>query len=284
MTTQEITILSDLPVLGVGMGYRDFYKEDTFRVTDHIDFLEITADHFLGDSREQKQQLDRLLSEFTLIPHGLNLSLGSAEGLNKPYLRQLRDLVRKVTPPWWSEHISFTQAVGVEIGHLSPTPFNESGLNVLIENIRTAQDEIETPLILENITYSLELPWNEMPEEDFIGELLERTGCGLLLDVTNLYINSKTHEYDPVEWLKKLPPDKVIQLHYVGYELIEKRLVDSHSQATNDSIWSLLETVMEMFPVKGAILERDKNFPPMEEITGELDRLRAIGREKNRWN
>ena len=284
MKIQEMAALSDLPVLGAGMGYRDFYREDTFIAANHIDFLEITADHFLGASRAQQQQLDRLLSNFTLIPHGLNLSLGSAEGMNKPYFRQLQKLVRKVNPPWWSEHISFTQADGVEIGHLSPVPLNQSALDVLVENIRIAQNEIETPLILENITCSMQLPWNEIPEEEFLAELLGRTGCGLLLDVTNLYINSKNHEYDPIEWLKKLPSDKVIQLHFVGCDLINGELVDNHSQATNDGIWSLLETVLEMFPVKGAILERDKNLPSIENITEELDRLREIGRSKNRWN
>ena len=139
-------------------------------------------------------------------------------------------------------------------------------------------------MILENITYSMQLPWNEIPEEEFLAELLGRTGCGLLLDVTNLYINSKNHEYDPIEWLKKLPSDKVIQLHFVGCDLINGELADNHSQATNDGIWSLLETVLKMFPVKGAILERDKNLPSIEKITEELDRLREIGRSKNRWN
>ena len=120
------------------MGYRNYYRNQTLPAAEHIDFLEITADHFLGDSREQSKQLDRLQDTFTLIPHGLNLSLGTAEGLNRPYLRQLRNLVRRVDPPWWSEHISFNQAAGIEIGHLSPVPFNKSALNALIQNISIA--------------------------------------------------------------------------------------------------------------------------------------------------
>ncbi len=284
MSTVPKSIHSNLPVLGVGMGYRNFYRNHTLPSAEHIDFLEITADHFLGDSREQSQQLDRLQETFTLIPHGLNLSLGSAEGLNRPYLRQLRNLVGRVAPPWWSEHISFTQAAGVEIGHLSPTPFNKAALEKLTENISIAQEEIEVPLILENITYPLRLPWNTIPEEEFLLQLLEKTGCGLLLDVTNLYINSTTHNYDPIALLKNLPSDKVVQLHFVGYQLIEGELVDNHSQPTNDGIWNLLETVLEMFPVKGAILERDGNFPAMNDIIDELARLRKIGRAKSRWN
>jgi hypothetical protein len=284
MNTVPKSIPSNLPVLGVGMGYRNYYRNQTLTAAEHIDFLEITADHFLGDSREQSKQLDRLQDTFTLIPHGLNLSLGSAEGLNRPYLRQLCNLVRRVEPPWWSEHISFTQAAGVEIGHLSPVPFNKSGLNALIQNISIAQEEIELPLILENITYPLRLPWNTIPEEEFLSLLLEKTGCGLLLDVTNLYINSTAHNYDPITLLKTLPPDQVVQLHFVGCQSIEGELVDNHSQPTNEGIWSLLETVLEMFPVKGAILERDGNFPDMSDIIDELARLRRIGQAKSRWS
>ena len=266
------------------MGYRNVYREQTLAESDGIDFLEITADHFLGDSRDMSRQLDRLQEKFTLIPHGLCLSLASAEGLSRPYLRQLRGLVRRVNPPWWSEHISFTQAAGVEIGHLSPTPFNEAALEVLVNNIRIAQEEIEAPLILENITYSMALPWNDIPEDEFLAELLDRTGCGLLLDVTNLYINSRAHGYDAHQLLDTLPADRVIQLHFVGCEEINGELVDNHSQDTNESIWELLESVLDRFPVKGAILERDKNFPEMKSILGELARLREMGRAKQRWN
>ena len=275
---------SALPVLGVGMGYRDVYREQTLAESNDIDFLEITADHFLGDSLDMARQLDRLHEKFTLIPHGLCLSLASAEGLNRPYLRQLRGLVRRVNPPWWSEHISFTQAAGVEIGHLSPTPFNQAALEVLVDNIQMAQEEIEAPLILENITYTMALPWNDMSEHEFLAELLERTGCGLLLDVTNLFINSRAHGYDAKKLLEALPAERVVQLHFVGCEEINGELVDNHSQDTNEGIWELLETVLEMFPVKGAILERDKNFPEMKSILAELARLREIGRAKNRWN
>ena len=124
---------------------------------------------------------------------GWNLSLGSAEGLNREYLSELTELVQRVNPPWWSEHIAFTKAEGVEIGHLSPLPFNRSSIDAFCDNVCEAQDRIETPLILENITYTVDLPWHEMEENKFLGELLDRTGCGLLLDVTNLFINSQNH-------------------------------------------------------------------------------------------
>ena len=142
--------------------------------TQAVDFLEITADHFMESSRERDRLFDELRETFTLIPHGLNLSLGSAEGFNAQYLSLLAEVVTRVDPPWWSEHISFTQAGGVEIGHLSPVPFNREGMNSLCQNITRAREIIQQPLILENITYTMQLPWSDIEEGEFLAELSDR--------------------------------------------------------------------------------------------------------------
>jgi len=275
--------LESLPVLGVGMGYRDPLRKEILQYTDGIDFLEITADNFLQSPNTRWVFLDALRSRYTLIPHGLNLSLGSAEGLNREYLSELTELVQRVNPPWWSEHIAFTKAEGVEIGHLSPLPFNRESIDAFCDNVCEAQDRIETPLILENITYTVDLPWHEMEENKFLGELLDRTGCGLLLDVTNLFINSQNHGYDPVEFLKTIPAERIIQLHFVGGMMKDGKWIDNHSQNTQDDIFQLIDSVLQYAPVKGVILERDANFPPFTTITDELERARDLGRKHERW-
>tara|TARA_Y100001934_G_scaffold217956_1_gene258877 strand:+ start:419 stop:1186 length:768 start_codon:yes stop_codon:yes gene_type:complete len=252
--------------------------------TQAVDFLEITADHFMESSRERDRLFDELRETFTLIPHGLNLSLGSAEGFNAQYLSLLAEVVTRVDPPWWSEHISFTQAGGVEIGHLSPVPFNREGMNSLCQNITRAREIIQQPLILENITYTMQLPWSDIEEGEFLAELLERTDCGLLLDVTNLYTNSVNHEYDAIRFLEQLPPDRVVQLHYVGGEQHEDgHLIDNHSHPTPDPVWELMGEVFKRFPVKGAILERDANFPEFDSLLEEVDRCRRTAQEAGRW-
>lgn len=275
--------LESLPVLGVGMGYRDPLRKEILQYTDGIDFLEITADNFLQSPNTRWVFLDALRSRYTLIPHGLNLSLGSAEGLNREYLSELTELVQRVNPPWWSEHIAFTKAEGVEIGHLSPLPFNRESIDAFCDNVCEAQDRIETPLILENITYTVDLPWHEMEENKFLGELLDRTGCGLLLDVTNLFINSQNHGYDPVEFLKTIPAERIIQLHFVGGMMKDGKWIDNHSQNTQDDIFQLIDSVLQYAPVKGVILERDANFPPFTTIADELERARDLGRKHERW-
>ena len=279
-----MTDFGQLPTLGSGLGFRLPFAKDVLMSSQAVDFLEITADHFMESSRERDRLFDQLRETFTLIPHGLNLSLGSAEGFNAQYLSLLAEVVTRADPPWWSEHISFTQAGGVEIGHLSPVPFNRSGMAALCENILKVRDHIQRPLILENITYTMCLPWNDIEEGEFLAELLEKADCGLLLDVTNLYTNSVNHGYDALRFLDQLPVERVVQLHYVGGEQLDGRLIDNHSHPTPEPIWDLIREVYQRFPVKGAILERDANFPEFDLLLEEVNRCRQIAQEADRWN
>ena len=274
---------SNLPTLGVGLGFRKPFRSDLFLHRRRVDFLEIIADHYLDASPEKEQELDLLAAHFTLIPHAINLSLGSAEGIDPIYVQKLAGLIRRLNPPWWSEHIAFTQAGGVDIGHLSPLPFNREAIETLCRNIAEVRRWIEAPLILENITYTVNLPFSDMDEASFLAEVLERSDCGLLLDVTNVYTNSVNHGYDPVAFIERLPPERVVQLHFVGGHWREGVLVDSHSQPTPPQVWSLMEEVMKRMAVRSVVLERDENLPPFKELLGELEQVRQIGRSHGRW-
>ncbi|HPF39381.1 MAG TPA: DUF692 domain-containing protein [Phycisphaerae bacterium] len=267
---------SNLPALGVGLGFRAPFRGDLFLHRREVDFLEITVDHFLDRGREGDAELQLLADHFTLIPHGLDLSLGSAEGLNERYLERVADVVRRVRCPWWSEHIAFTRAGGIDIGHLSPLPFTHEAIDAIVRNVETARKTIDVPLILENITYTLRMPGAEMSEAEFLRRLVDRTGCGLLLDVTNLYTNAVNHRFDAAAMIDELPLDAVVQLHFVGGRWDGDVLIDSHSDATPPEVWALLEEIVRRAPVKGVILERDENIPPFAELRDELTRARSI--------
>ena len=133
-------MIATLPVLGAGLGFREPYRADLLLDGEGVDFLEVIADHYLDAAPEKLRELDLLAERFPLIPHGLDLSLGGAEGLDAAYRDRLLKLVRRLDPPWWSEHVAFTRAGGVAIGHLAPVPFAEQGLDVLAANIREVQD------------------------------------------------------------------------------------------------------------------------------------------------
>jgi hypothetical protein len=276
--------LASIPALGAGVGYRDPYRGDLFLNRSSVDFLEIIADHYFDPMPGKSEELALLRGHFPLIPHGLNLSLGSAEGPDRNYARAFASLVNDLQPPYWSEHLAVTRAGGVEIGHLAPLPFTREAVETVCRNVSAMRELTEVPLILENITYTIAFPGNEMTEAEFLTRVTERTGCGLLLDVTNLYTNAANHGYDLDAFLDRAPLDRVVQLHFTGGFWEDGILVDSHSEPTPPEVWALLEEIMRRAPVKGVILERDENLPPFSEILGEVTRAREIGRRAGRWD
>jgi len=265
-----------LPRLGIGLGYRPTHRQELFQHRRSIDFLEIVADHYFDPSPSKLSEWELLEHNFPLIPHGLALSLGSADGIDQEYLESYAKVVERVQPAWCSDHIAFTRAGGIDIGHLTPVPKTQTSLRVLCDNIRRVQDRIPTPLILENITECIRYPEDELSDAEFLGELCDRTGIGLLLDVTNLYINSVNHRFDALAVLHRLPADRIVQLHFVGGHQEEGMWVDSHGAATQEEIWDLLREVVGFARVRGIILERDEKIPPLLELIPELDRARAI--------
>lgn len=273
---------NDIAPLGAGLGFRAPFLSDLFRHREAVDFLEITADHYMDPDWARQRELDLLASHFPLIPHGLSLSLGSAEGLDAQYVSAITSLVNRLHPPYWSEHLAFTHAGGIEIGHLTPLPFTREALDVIGRNVEEVLRHTDVALLLENVTATMEMP-GEMTEAQFLSEVVARTGCGLLLDVTNLYTNAVNFGYDLEAFLRDAPLDAVVQLHFTGGHWYEGVLVDSHSEATPPEVWELMAEVVTRAPVKGIILERDENLPPFGEMAGELSRARQIGRDQGRW-
>ncbi|MBH8562345.1 DUF692 domain-containing protein [Nostoc sp. CENA67] len=276
-------MFSHLPTLGVGLGFREPFKSDLFLNRQQVDFLEIVAEHYLDAPVQKQQELELLASHFPIIPHAINLSLGSAEGLDTDYLRKLASLIKQLNPPWWSEHICFTKAGGVDIGHLSPLPYTKEAVEVLCRNIAEVRRWVDVPLILENITYMVTLPGAQMTEAQFLTEVVERSDCGLLLDVTNLHTNAMNYAYDVHDFLQQLPWERIVQLHFVGGHWHDGILIDSHSQSTPLEVWQLMDEVVGRASVKGIVLERDENLPPFAELTEELEKAREIGRSRGRW-
>ena len=277
-------MLNNLPVLGAGIGFREPYRGDLFLNRRAVDFLEITVDHFFDAAYEKAAELKLLANHFTLIPHGLNLSLGSADGLDDVYLEKFAQVVQQVRPPYWSEHIAFTRAGGVQIGHLTPLPFTREAIEVFCANVARARERIPVPLILENITYTFQLPGAEMSEGEFLTEILERTDAGLLLDVTNLHTNAVNHRFAAERFLDEIPCERIVQLHFAGGFEDNGTLIDSHSRPTPPDVWALLEKVLARAPVKGVILERDEELPPFQELAEEVARARELGRKYQRWD
>jgi len=274
-------MIDELPKLGAGIGFREPFRADIFLHRKAIDFLEITADHYFDANQKKLEELELLSENFSLIPHGLNLSLGSAEGIDGDYLEKFAELVRQLNPAWFSEHLCFTKSGGKQIGHLASLPYTKESVSVFVKNISRVKEKIKTPLILENITYQMRFPSSEMSESEFITKILEETDCGLLLDITNLYINSINFKFDWRAFLDDLPMERVVQLHFVGLRKHNNLLIDAHGDKTDDEIWEVFREVCQRTEIKGAILERDENLPPFSEILDELQTARNLMKDQN---
>jgi len=270
--------LSRLPALGVGLGYRRELDAAITANQESIDCLEIISENFL-DSPAGGAVLDQLRERFALVPHGVEMSIGTEGPLDRRYLDDLARLVGRTGAPWCSDHLSFTRAGGVSIGQLTPLVRTRALAEDIAVKARQVQERVGTPFLLENITYHLDFP-SELSEAEFITHVVEKAGCGLLLDLTNVFINSVNNKYDPIEFLNSIPLDRVVQLHLAGGYWLDGTLLDSHSKPVPEQVWELLDYVSTRMPkARCVILERDQEFPEdFTELTADLHRARkAIG-------
>lgn len=253
-----------------GLGYRAPLHDWILSKPSGVSCLEITAEHFFDDV----SPLAVLRKQFPLYVHGLGLSLGTPGELDAETLRGFKRVVEAAQPEWVSDHIAFTRAGGVDLGHLNPVPISRASLEVIAGHALELADATGRPVLLENIAAPLRLD-GDLSEADFLNGLCETANCGLLLDVTNLYINSRVHSYDPLQWLRALDSARIVQVHIVGYEQRDGALIDSHSAAIQPEILALLREVLAYAPVKSVLLERDEQIH-VSAMTFEMQKLEGV--------
>lgn len=274
---------TEAPALGSGLGYRPPFRADLFANRSRVDFLEIIADHYFDASAEKLAELDLLRAHFPIVAHGLDLSVGSAEGIDSAYLEKFARLIERIDPPWWSEHLCFTRAGGVDIGHLAALPYTQEAIDVVARNVDTVRKRISAPLLLENITTVVRVPGAETDEPEFLTRALDATGCGWLCDVANLYTNAVNQQVDIDATFERWPWERLVQIHYAGGRWRDGVLIDSHDSATSEAVWALYDRIVAHAPVKGVILERDERLPIFSELLDEVARARATLQDCGRW-
>jgi uncharacterized protein (UPF0276 family) len=271
--------MTALPVLGAGLGYRMAIAEQIDAHADEIDWLELITEHFMWAPPERLEALDVLASKFPLVPHGLDLSIGSDEPLDAQYLDALGRLLERLRPPWFSDHLCFTRAGGVQLGTLTPLPRTTAMARAVAAKVRELESAVGVPFILENITYYLPVG-HELTDAQFLTEVLSHCDAGLLLDVTNVYNNATNHGYDPYEFLGTIPLERVVQVHLAGGVTNDDgSLLDSHDQPVVEDVWRLFEHMCERADVRATLIERDDHFPDdFAELTAEVRRAGRIMR------
>jgi uncharacterized protein (UPF0276 family) len=262
---------------GIGAGFRPEIAADLLANPAAVDFVEIVAETCFTQARAAREA--RALAEiWPVVPHGVKLSLGSAEGIDPERARRLGSLARELRAPLVSEHASFTRGRGREIGHLTPLPRTKSAVRALARNVAAARKYLpDVPLLLENIACPLRWPDDELDEGAFHELALRETGCDLLLDLGNLYANARNEGRRPLEALESYPLDRVRMVHIAGGVEEGGFYFDTHAAPVPDGVFELLVALFERTGPVPVLLERDASFPPFAELKGEIDRARAVG-------
>jgi uncharacterized protein (UPF0276 family) len=270
-----VTTVAQLPKLGAGLGYRRELHDDILANADRIDWLEIITENFMSGTLQTEVRLAELRGLFPLVPHGIEMSIGSPGEVNGGYIDALAKLVSATGAPYFSDHLCFTRAGNVSLGSLTPLPRSRTLAKELGQKAQRVQDAVGVPFILENITYHVDLK-TDISEAEFIAEFCEHCDCGLLLDVTNLHTNAVNHHFDPLRFLDTVPAERIVQVHLAGGVEERETLLDSHSAAVPEPVWVLFDDLLRRVPLRGALIERDQDFPDdFTELLSEVERIRT---------
>jgi len=262
--------------LGLGIGWRPELALLIERRGD-LGFIEVLAEDFWFE-RTLPPAIEELRGRgVAVVAHGVSLSLGSAELPDRARLRALARLARRLDAPLVSEHLAFVRGGGIETGHLLPVPRTHEALEIVVRNVRAAQAMLPVPLALENIATLLEWPGAQMSEADFLGEVLDRTGALLLLDVANLYANGRNHRVDAAAFLDRVPLERVAYVHVAGGCTGADGLYhDTHAHALPAPVLALLQQLAARVHPAGVLIERDDRYPSDTALNAELDAVATI--------
>jgi uncharacterized protein len=262
--------------LGVGLGYRPQLHDDIIRQRDRIDWLELIAENFIPLTPRRREVLVGLAETFPCVVHCTELSLGSQSPLDERLLAQVEELAMLVNAAWVSDHFCFTTAGNIRLGHLTPVQWTRTNAAVMAAKARTVAHRLARPFLLENITYDFVIP-GDLREAEFITSVLEESGCGLLLDVTNVFTNGTNLRFDPVERINEFPLDRVGQVHLAGGTWKDGVLADSHDAPVPGEVWELASHVAKHTVVPAVLIERDDGFSDdFGEILSDLGHARDV--------
>jgi uncharacterized protein (UPF0276 family) len=275
--------VTEARVEGVGLGLRRELIDELLELLDARDprldaiaFMELSPENFMRRGGFMPAAVDRVRARFPLLSHGLMMSLGGVDPFDEAYFAELQRYVRRVGAPFHSDHLSFSGTSGRILHDLLPVPISSAAARHIALRAREAQDRLEVPLALENITHYI-IPGRAFEEADFLADVLDRSGAGLLLDVNNVFVNGQNYGFDPVAFLERVPLGRVVEIHVAGHTYVpeDDLLIDTHGAPVIDPVLELLAwTVARTGPVP-VLLERDHAVPSMTELFAEIGRVEA---------
>jgi uncharacterized protein (UPF0276 family) len=265
-----------LPDTHAGIGLRaPHYREMLERLPD-VGFLEVHSENYFGAGGQPHRFLSRLREHYPLSLHGVGLSLGSADGLDRGHLSRLKELVARYEPAAVSEHIAWGRIGGRHANGLLPLPYTEEALDVVVRNIRIAQDFLGRRILVENVSSYLRFRHETLPEWEFVAETVRASGCGLLLDVNNLYVNAVNHGFDPASYLDAMPGGAVEEIHLAGFDDTGPCLIDTHGRPVCVEVWRLYSETLRRFGPRPTLIEWDTDLPPLSTLLAEAAHAQSL--------
>lgn len=258
-----------------GAGFRTPHFDEVRGAKPTLDWLEVVTENFLGIGGKRRAMLDRLRADHPIVLHGVSLSIAGSDPLDEVYLRGLRELADRVEPEFVSDHLCWTALGGHQSHDLLPVARSERVLEHVCARIARVQEMLGRRLTLENASVYVAFRGDEMSEAEFFRDLCRRSGCGMLLDVNNLYVNAQNLGIDPLTYLAALPRECVDYMHLAGHAVLPDVRIDTHDADVPDPVWDLFEIATRRFPDAGVIVERDDNLPPFDELRAEVERARS---------
>jgi uncharacterized protein (UPF0276 family) len=260
----------------VGVGFRVPHGALVLGSHPEMDWFEVISENFMVRGGMPLANLEKLRSQYRVVPHGVSLSIGASAPLDRDYLRRLKALVDRIDPPWFSDHLCWSGIAGVHLHDLLPLPFTREAAVHVAARAREVQDFVGRPMALENVSSYLTFTSSEMPEWEFLSEVAERADCGVLLDCNNIYVSSKNHGFDANAYVDGVDPQRVVQMHLAGHTDKGAYLLDTHSDHVNDATWALFRRAVRRCGPTSVLIEWDDDIPEWDVLAAEAAEARRL--------
>jgi uncharacterized protein (UPF0276 family) len=264
------------PFLGHGVGLRRDHFDRVLAGPSRVDWFEVISENFMVAGGKPLDVVTRVRERYPLVMHGVSLSIGSTDPLDERYLDDLERLAKRLEPAWISDHLCWTSVGGHQAHDLLPLPYTEEALSHVAARVQRVQERLGRPIALENVSSYVSYRRSEMPEWEFLAEVSRRSGCGILLDVNNIYVSARNHGFDAHAYLEGVPREAVWQFHLAGHSDKGEYLLDTHDHPVADPVWELYSAAVRRFGAVSTLIEWDDLIPTFERLEEESERARSL--------
>ena len=260
--------------LGIGVGLRPEHYKEIFQTQPDIDWFEIISENFMIDGGQPLEILEKILERYPVVQHGVSLAIGSPDPLDFTYLKKLKELAKKTKTPWISDHLSWGRLAGAHFHDLLPLPYTKEVIEYVSERARIVQDYLEIPFALENLSSYVSYQCDQMPEWEFYRAIVEKADIFMMLDVNNIYVSSRNHDFEPRNYYENIPLERVIQIHLAGHTDYEAYVLDTHDNFVCDEVWEIYGEVISQTGPISTLLEWDDHFISFEDTRKEAQKAK----------